>query len=765
MKTSQSYTSKLAIVIFSFCPALSLAAVPAASAYNNDITQSYVQDQTTSVMSNLNNILCTISSFDGADMVNLGAYVALSDQTVCNGNSGSTNTGSQYMPAVVISTRTDNSSPMILKAWLNPGGGDIQAEMSATQAPSTANPYGLFRMDFCQTSPGSSTACDSGKGFIDSISTGLSFFQTGSGGGSGGTQTTSMLLNASSTTAGSGKLTQTQSGGGGGNTNVAFTFAFDANYFTRSDGTTQQCFDRSLNTAAISVWSYGLYDATTGDRIQRNSGFPIAFTDATGAVQNGYVGYYGVMTQVPVPANATVTQASYNGGQASTKTFTLMQTGGKLTKFTNIQKTLAQLDKVTFNFNPSATVAGTGGSVTAFTSYDVYWDNTNSQFVVTGTMGPSGDQPLASRVYLTPSQMNTASPYGIFGYSQMLGGGFQIGQSSMASLSSTTPVMTQKQDVIYPSDFAALGGLKCLNNCPTAADITLSNASNGSVQPYASSTTGWAVGTQTAQGLYTYTLDATTGNLIDGAISPVIMTSTSGTNQSNNMGINSGNLVAGIDMATLDAAVVARSGTIHQYLQSDFNALNSYYQWQTGPSSWNTLGILLDASNVPVKFDPPLNVSFTVPSGAQYGNSAGSTVILQYSGFGNLFGIPSSCIDMTTNQPCIFSGSPTTQGNQHWTPQFSIPTGSSVTVSGTQGTVPNGTTYLVKPLNQEVRLHNVSVSTCTNDGLSLPNGSITLPTVADWINPSLSTSANYVGSKPTFAAKPIPEVIQGVKMY
>ena len=555
---------------------------------------------------------------------------------------------------------------------------------------------------------------------------------------------------------------------GQGGASIAFTFAYDSKYFTRSDGTTQQCFDRSFTNAAISVWSYGLYDSTTGVRIQRNSGFPISYTDATGTVQNGFVGYYGVQVQTPVPAGATVTEASYNGGKASTSTYTLLQTGGKLTKFTNIPSTLGALDKVTFSFSPMAPVGG----LSQGTNYDVHWDKTNADFVVTGTMGQNGDQPLAATITLSPTDMATASPWGIFGYSQMLGGGFQISATAVqAGLSSATPVMTQQQNVLYPSDFAALGGLRCLNNCPTAADITASNAqSNGTILPYSGSTGLWSWGTQTAETLYSYTLNATTGDLIDSVGAPVIMTST-GNNQQNNNGINSGNMVAVADIATLDAAVVARGGIAGgPYYQSDFNALTSYYQWQTGPSSWNTLGILLDSSGVPVKFDPPLNVSYTVPTGAQYGNAAGSAVTLQYSGFGNLFGIPSTCVDITTNLACTFPATQggaggTSQNNQHWTPAFSIPAGATVTTSGAQGTIANGTAYLVKALNQEVRLSNVPVATCTTDGLTLPSASITLPSAGTWVNPASTTSSNYIGAKPTFATKPVPEVIQGVKMY
>jgi hypothetical protein len=46
----------------------------------------------------------------------------------------------------------------------------------------------------------------------------------------------------------------------------------------------------------------------------------------------------------------------------------------------------------------------------------------------------------------------------------------------------------------------------------------------------------------------------------------------------------------------------------------------------------------------------------TVPSGAAYGSYAGTTLVLQYGGFGQLWGIPGSCIDPVTNATVSCAG-------------------------------------------------------------------------------------------------------------
>jgi hypothetical protein len=345
----------------------------------------------------------------------------------------------------------------------------------------------------------------------------------------------------------------------------------------------------------------------------------------------------------------------------------------------------------------------------------------------------------------------------------MLGGDFGINSAAMASLSGSTNVVTHTQDIVYPSSFAATfpSGLVCIESCPTAVDITASNASgaNPSVMPYDATTMGWNFNSGRAP--ISYTLNATTGNLIDGASAAVVSTAsqssgTTGNYGNNNNGIQSGRLAIKAD---LDTVVTARGGVANTYLPQDFDQITTYYQWQTGGNNWNQLSVLFSGST-PVAFDPPLNVDFVVPStGAQYGNFLGATFTLQYGGFGNLWGIPSTCIDVSTNAACLPNGA-TPNNLQRWTPQFSIPTGSTVSVSSGQ-TVTAGTSYTVKALQKEVRLGKVA---CTGITLTLPTaGTITLPTVSTWSDPSSSASSTYVGAKPTVTDA--PRVIHGVKMF
>lgn len=759
MKTEKHYMGRLAVLLLSAIPLFaSAAATDAGTDYTTDKTNSYVHDQTSKAMEQLNSILCSVAALAPAEMVNLGDYIALVDNNICDpnsggGQSGSTNSGANYEPIVVNSTRTDNASPMIVKAWIDQprNNSTIRAYVSATQAPSLPeDPFGRFRLDYVESNGGT----PSGQGFINSTASGLDFFQYWSGNGGGGpeTQTLRLKLNVTSSTAGSGSLSMVHTGGGGGGS-ATFDFGYDANHFRRADGTNDVCFSRDPLDAVDSVWSYGLYNSTTGARIQRNSGFPIEYEDATNGTMNGHISYWGLNSPTTIASGTTVNQVTYvNGGPPVKTPYTLMTTGGKLIKYTKATSSLAALDKVKFQFWPQVSTANfpTGAGIGG---YEAYWDETGQTFVRSGHQ----DQSTYNIVPDTPvnvgiAEMKTAMPWGLYGWSNMLGGNFGIDMTAMATLSSATQVVTHVQDVVYPSEFAALGGMECINNCPTAADISASNAapSGSPVSPYLASSINWG-----ESNLYSYTLDATSGNLVDAAPAAVTSSATTGNNA---WGVNSGRLVATADLTALnvarDARIAANPGfTAGMYVQSDIEALPTYYEWQTGANNWNQLAYLVDGLGAPVVFDPPLNVTYSVPNNATlYGISAGATITLQYGGFGNLWGIPSTCIDISTNSPCdLVNGSPTqtAQNLQRWTPEFSIPS---------DGTVAEGaTTYLVKALNKEVRLGKVN---CNTTALAAPTAAASLPTVNDWQDPT-----NLVGAAPTFTVKPAPQVIHGEKMY
>src|ERR1022692_1189690 len=154
---------KIAFAVSIALPSVVFAAPSSTSAYNTDPQQSHVEDATSDGIGSVNMITCFMSSMRPDALVNQGNYVALVDKNKCDpkaqsstSNSGSSGGGSQaadYMTAIVNSTRASNSDPMIAKIWVSDVEQDHSATIfvhtAATAAPTSTNPYGVFRMDFC----------------------------------------------------------------------------------------------------------------------------------------------------------------------------------------------------------------------------------------------------------------------------------------------------------------------------------------------------------------------------------------------------------------------------------------------------------------------------------------------------------------------------------------------------------------------------------------------------------------------------------------
>src|SRR5262249_33693524 len=171
----------------------------------------------------------------------------------------------------------------------------------------------------------------------------------------------------------------------------------------------------------------------------------------------------------------------------------------------------------------------------------------------------------------------------------------------------------------------------------------------------------------------------------------------------------------------------------------------------TGPNSWDQFTALKDSNNAFVHFDAPLNVKFVVPANTSgqlpYGNYAGTTMVLQYGGFGDLWGIPGTCVSTITNLTVACSNDPTVR----YVPAFTIPYDPNANPQqGVVTTTSNNvtTTYLVKWLNREIRFAQESTSTCTGAPENLTVTSATLPDSSGLQDPSNSSSAAYNGVEP-----------------
>lgn len=730
------------------------AAPAAGSAYYTDPQSSYVEDATSKGIGQVNMITCIMSAMKPDALVNQGAYIALVDENKCDPNSRSStaNSGSSdgaqaasYTTTVVDSTRASNSDPMLVKVWLaedNDGqASTIFVHINATAAPSDANPYGQFRLDFCGKGGGMSNCMM--QGYLQGSDGALNYFQNEQR--DAGSSTVALRLTSVGTTSGSGKLDLEESDGTN-SVSQNFLFAYDQAHFLRGD----QCFSRDASDpeTGLSVWRYGLYDATTGARVDRNSGFPIEYT-ASGVTYHGYLGYWGL--SLPAAAQATLTNGTtvqkvdYSNGNSPTRTdYTVTLAGGKLTKYTKHNRSLASLDKIKFNtWIGDATNFFSGAQ--SNTQYELYWDEANQQFVATAQIDCSGNNGCQSKDLTSPQTVAVSfwnnQGGGVQGWSQTLGGDVYVDLHASPLVSTAQIVVYHSQDLVYPSQLPST--LYCVNNCPTADALTSFFGSNSGQSPFDSTTfNNW----QPSSTYITYGADTASAVLTTGG-QPVVYTDKNAyqSHPEYQSGVRSGRLFTNLT----DAQCGSTNGNT-VYCDYKVNDADVYYVWETGPNNWNQFAAVKDASNNFLQFDAPLQLNYQVPTGAQYGQYAGKSIVLQYGGFGDLWGIPGQCVSHLTNQPVSCD----TQ-DARYVPEFVIPYDSVL------GQVTDGSnTYLVKWLEREIRFARKDAAACSN--LTLPSN-VTLPTQADLNDPSDPNSDIYIGAQPTVTAA--PRVIQGEVKY
>jgi len=148
-----------------------------------------------------------------------------------------------------------------------------------------------------------------------------------------------------------------------------------------------------------------------------------------------------------------------------------------------------------------------------------------------------------------------------------------------------------------------------------------------------------------------------------------------------------------------------------------------------------------------VAFDAPQNIAYTVPNDPAYGSYAGVPILLQFNGFGNLYGIPGDCVNPENN-----AAIPCDQPGARYVPQFSIPDGATMTL-------PNPSTpIIVKALNAELRLKDLGPS--ASSACSAMALTSVAPPTGGTHDPSDAADAFYIGDKPVVTAA--PKVIDGV---
>lgn len=939
----KNFKISLMAALLGGAPVAAHSAVPTlllGTPYDTDKTSMYVVDQTSQILKALNNVMCHIDAVKADKLVNQNPYVALVNENICNpqssggggggggaggaaggggggGGAAASSSAVNYSSAVVKASRVDNASPMVTDMWFNKS--TLMAHVSATQAPSATQIYGAFRADYCGRTSSTATTCDASYGYVNADATGLMFFSADTNPMSplakgavlrGMKAINSLSVNATTATSGSGGLNTAYSGQYAPLPTDTWTqvpqgkaiaFAYDANYFVRSDdaGVTQYCFDRKLANADITTWSYGLYDASLGTRFERLTGFPFDYTDAaTNKAYTGYIGYYGMWSSspTPIPNGATLNRTRYTATGAVKVPYSLLQTGGKLIKYSKSIKSLDAFNGMRFYYYSSVNVptgCTTACVMNAGGQYELYWKSTAAgvgQFMVTSKLNTTSwvYETLATPVAVANADMVTNNSWGLWMSTST--GSFNISPAELGKLTAATPtvpnIIINTQDAVYPVEFGAtglnLGGLVCISDCPTGADITKASAapvapattvtawspygvtwsypynvtlgttvtapaiaanaasalnvpsanfysipslgiayslrgtgvnpnatvtfSAGTVGTYtmtfsagAIGAAGVTAGTQLLVGdgisgfgqygpavatsnLTSYTLNSTTGNLVDAAAQAVIVPSYTWYSGQVWWGqVYSGKMVAvnnnfrGDSKAELDAAKAAQNALVvgsspaGMYRQSDIDLIGTYYVWQSSPYQWDQMAEVTDTTtNTVVKFEAPLMATYTVPAntladaaGAMtrpYGVYAGASLGMTYNGFGDLWGVPYACVDLTTNSACNWA----TGWNQNWSwqPAFSIPFDSVNGVVSVDAKLvnPNGAgtlKYYVKPLESEARLSNIALSNCTTAKLATPNTTPPMPQAGGFVDPTTA-----MGAAPT-PADLSPRVIQG----
>jgi hypothetical protein len=722
------------------------AAPPAGSPYVTDPVNEYVQDDTAQGISSMNMVLCVIGSMSPGSMVNNGPYLALVDMNKCQnkggggaGAAGATN----YANAVVNVTRATGNDPMIARVWLSmteQGNAlSVFAYLSATQSPDSAPPYGVFRMDYI----GKKNGQVGFNGYIDAQPGTITFLETGAN-----SSNTALAMTASSTTSGAGTMHIAGNGGAAS----TFNFAYDPGYFRRADASSDQCFDRSKANASISVWQYGTYNANDGARVDLpNPGFPVLATYG-GASYYGFGNYYGVnfqgldlnaLTDASPIAGLTVTDQR----PANTTAYRLSKVGGKLTKWTQVQSTLGALDGIPFTLGADLS-AVTNPPVTAgWNNWVVQWSTQSHSFTVVGKQvcGSNGCQAstLGSPALISNAYLNGAP---IVGWADSFGGNLTIPQTGVAHAASDA-IYYYLQSTVIPGSAGAPAGLDCLSQCPTAVQLTAFTTpmAASSTTPFGNSTGQQWFSASSVNNTVSYSFGA--NGLLE-AGTPIVVEQAaqypSGSQYAQN-GIQTGRLFDSASGSQLTNANCP-GGTAAGWLCEPASP-TVYYTWQTGTNQWSQSLWLTRASDGSiVAFDPPENIAYTVPAGAAYGTWANKSLLLQFNGFGNLYGIPGSCVSSVDNS-AVDCGAP----GARYVASFAIPNGATMTLPAP------ATPLVVKALNAEIRLRNLGAGAAQCSSLAITP--LTLPSGGTH-DPSSAADSEYLGVIPTVTAA--PKVIDGV---
>ncbi|HWV14821.1 MAG TPA: hypothetical protein VN030_05260 [Cellvibrio sp.] len=647
-----------------------------ASDYTSDEQRYHVWNESLKPIELVNSILCFTSQFKANDFVNAGPYLVLADEKSCfkdeeSGGESAQSAGAgntpTYMKVIVNATRgTGATDPIEVKVWMpEMGGGEdetqaIKFKAVISKGANAANPFGSFTFNYAMFD--SFTSNNSmGGGEIKTVDIpnkiGFTLYEIESGEERTSSKNASVVM-STDRSSGIALTSNSQTGGGYPDQGNAFGLSFNSSNVLLQTSDTyanlpfksgnpnsgeQSCLSRTEFTDTVN--RYDLYNKDTGARVTLNSGVSFKYDsdDEDTAVDGyGHVGYWGVWTDKPNSLQNGASIEVETPGTQQTQTYTVIKAPGRLIKNTVEKLTLDKTKGIEFSYwSPDAQQQGFQNWVVKYltaaddsVAEDGFYKVGGSR---QGEQGPMVEEleeaVLVTSVNNQPLQMN----------SQQLGGNvkYKFGDSFL---------MFFKQEFVNGSESTGNGlfangsaTLYCIERCPVGTLGATELQSWDS--PYSSRAT-------TLNDKVAFTINNSGVNalaLVRASNSQVVkyagVTEQSLMGSPYSWGLRSGSLV------TED--VIAQLTEVNQINNPDI--VNVFYEWETGLNSFNQTTSIKDSNGVIKTFDKPIQIAYTHTDTNDRSGDAGDydnkTVMLNYGGNGQLWGIPSRQSDEGRYQP------------------------------------------------------------------------------------------------------------------
>lgn len=702
--------------------------------YSETSANTYVWLEALEPLETVDSILCFIGQLRPEQEVNEGPYTVLADMDSCfeeNGGGDDQSSGSQgavnYTEVVVDATRDDtDDAPMNVKAWLTMNNGDftqaIRINGVIREGASEENPFGSFTLSYQFADAIDSADPDAyGKGELATVDTlagfqGFTLYETSIWGPGEEYETSASVVVNPAEDNGVALTGFRQVGNDEAEANKAFAISYNSDLLLlqkaatfdalpyKNDDQNGTCLSR--NEFTESVWRYGLFNVADGSSVELNSGFPFLYdADGDGVyAARGYASYWGIWTedQGVELSGTTIQRETFDGSTG--EEYSLLQAHGRLKKNTVVSLDLDDIGGIEFEFYDWDNETGESSE------YIVEYDTELMAFVRTATFEYNDNGQTRTELE-TPQAIEMESGANLYMYSGQLGGGVQYIEGAEVITFFKQEYVTGNETGTGELFENGTATLYCYERCPkTGLSATDLETWDG---PYEADS-------QDINTPYTYTI-SNTGDLALELIKAEAVVQypdveEDGNNQ-HSWGFNSGGMVT--DTSNLNS--------VYDIYNPD--SVTVFYEFETGPNDWNRQTVLSDAAGTIIAFDKPLEFTYrhedTNDRSGDAGFFANQTLLLNYGGNGDLWGIP---------------GYEDTD-NGFWLPAFSI---ADAVVMG------NSEEYVVKALDIEQTMSEAD--NCSVLALNDPAAPVPEEVTGDLNNdvmPEVTDAPRYIAGEAT----------------